>query len=177
MLRATMERPPVIACRMELASAGSTESPRPLGLRRSFVADPAFGTFRRVLAHFRGFCPAPRPVVVRSSWLPDGTIGECVRRPEKFVIRLSHELNEHMAVEALCHEWAHALAWNYALEAVGRQPDPAPDLFEAEAHGEAWGCAYSRVWRAIEAGVFYPAPSTMNCASCGYRPACRAWTG
>ena len=34
-----------------------------------------------------------------------------------------------------------------------------------------------RVWRAIESGVFYPAPSTMNCASCGYRSACRAWQG
>jgi putative RecB family exonuclease len=32
-----------------------------------------------------------------------------------------------------------------------------------------------RVWRAIESGVFYPAPSTMNCSSCGYRSACRAW--
>ena len=34
-----------------------------------------------------------------------------------------------------------------------------------------------RVWRAIESGVFYPAPGTMNCASCGYRGACRAWAG
>jgi putative RecB family exonuclease len=34
-----------------------------------------------------------------------------------------------------------------------------------------------RVWRAIQAGVFYPAPSAMSCASCGYRAACRAWTG
>jgi putative RecB family exonuclease len=34
-----------------------------------------------------------------------------------------------------------------------------------------------RVWRAIESGVFYPVPSTMNCASCGYRAACRAWVG
>lgn len=33
------------------------------------------------------------------------------------------------------------------------------------------------VWRAIESGVFYPAPSTMNCASCGYRTACRARAG
>jgi putative RecB family exonuclease len=33
------------------------------------------------------------------------------------------------------------------------------------------------VWRAIESGVFYPSPSTMNCASCGYRAACRAWKG
>jgi putative RecB family exonuclease len=34
-----------------------------------------------------------------------------------------------------------------------------------------------RVWRAIEGGHFYPAPSTMNCSSCGYRAPCRAWTG
>jgi putative RecB family exonuclease len=33
------------------------------------------------------------------------------------------------------------------------------------------------VWRAIESGVFYPAPSTMSCSSCGYRAACRAWAG
>jgi putative RecB family exonuclease len=34
-----------------------------------------------------------------------------------------------------------------------------------------------RVWRAIESRVFYPAPSKMNCASCGYRAACRVWAG
>ncbi len=34
-----------------------------------------------------------------------------------------------------------------------------------------------RVWRAIESGVFYPAPSAMACAGCGYRSACRAWAG
>jgi putative RecB family exonuclease len=33
------------------------------------------------------------------------------------------------------------------------------------------------VWRAIESGVFYPAPSIMSCSSCGYRAACRAWQG
>ena len=34
-----------------------------------------------------------------------------------------------------------------------------------------------RVWRAIESGVFYPAPSVMACSGCGYRAACRAWMG
>ena len=34
-----------------------------------------------------------------------------------------------------------------------------------------------RVWRAIESGVFYPAPSVMSCSTCGYRAACRAWMG
>ncbi len=34
-----------------------------------------------------------------------------------------------------------------------------------------------RVWKAVEAGNFYPAPSVVGCASCGYRKACRAWAG
>ena len=34
-----------------------------------------------------------------------------------------------------------------------------------------------RVWRAIESGVFYPAPAAMSCTSCGYKAACRAWGG
>jgi putative RecB family exonuclease len=37
--------------------------------------------------------------------------------------------------------------------------------------------AVERVWRAIESGVFYPAPSVMACSGCGYREACRAWVG
>jgi hypothetical protein len=31
-----------------------------------------------------------------------------------------------------------------------------------------------RVWRAVQSGVFYPAPSLLNCSGCGYRAACRA---
>lgn len=34
-----------------------------------------------------------------------------------------------------------------------------------------------RVWRAIEAGMFYPAPSPMNCPTCPFRAPCRAWQG
>jgi putative RecB family exonuclease len=34
-----------------------------------------------------------------------------------------------------------------------------------------------RVWRAVEAGNFYPAPSVVGCASCGYRKACEGWRG
>jgi len=52
-----------------------------------------------------------------------------------------------MAVETLLHEWAHAVAWNFTLDAMTQLPDVDRDLFEAEAHGEAWGCAYARVWR------------------------------
>lgn len=34
-----------------------------------------------------------------------------------------------------------------------------------------------RVWRAILAGNFYPAPSPLNCPTCPFRRPCRAWTG
>jgi putative RecB family exonuclease len=37
--------------------------------------------------------------------------------------------------------------------------------------------AVEQVWRAIESGVFYPAPSIVACSGCGYREACRAWAG
>jgi len=37
--------------------------------------------------------------------------------------------------------------------------------------------AVERVWRAIESGAFYPAPSVVACSGCGYREACRAWVG
>ena len=34
-----------------------------------------------------------------------------------------------------------------------------------------------RVWSAITAGHFYPAPSAMACGGCPYRGPCRAWEG
>lgn len=34
-----------------------------------------------------------------------------------------------------------------------------------------------RVWKAIDAKVFYPAPSAMQCPSCSFREQCREWTG
>ena len=34
-----------------------------------------------------------------------------------------------------------------------------------------------RVWRSIEAGHFYPAPSPMNCPSCPFREPCGKWKG
>ncbi len=35
----------------------------------------------------------------------------------------------------------------------------------------------ARVWRAIEAEHFFPAPSAMNCPTCPFREPCRAWRG
>jgi len=36
---------------------------------------------------------------------------------------------------------------------------------------------FSRVWDAIKSGNVYPSPSQMNCQSCGFKSACRAWAG
>ncbi|MCE9630533.1 MAG: hypothetical protein K8S94_07430 [Planctomycetia bacterium] len=52
------------------------------------------------------------------------------------------------AVEGLLHEWAHALAWNYSVDRLAGLPGLDPVAFERACRDEAWGCAYSRVWRA-----------------------------
>jgi CRISPR/Cas system-associated exonuclease Cas4 (RecB family) len=36
---------------------------------------------------------------------------------------------------------------------------------------------FQHVWSAIESGHFYPAPSPMQCTTCGYRSQCAAWRG
>ena len=35
----------------------------------------------------------------------------------------------------------------------------------------------ARVWDGIQAGLFYPSPSPMQCPTCPFREACREWTG
>lgn len=114
----------------------------------SFLRRPGWQEFRRVLARLREHCPAAKPVVVRTSWLPPDILGECIRRPRRFVIRLNNSLRADQAVETLLHEWAHALAWNFSLDRLSRLPGLDPAEFDRASHDEAWGCAYSRVWRA-----------------------------
>ena len=36
---------------------------------------------------------------------------------------------------------------------------------------------FSQVWGAIKSGNIFPAPSQMNCHSCGYKNACQVWNG
>lgn len=113
----------------------------------SFAHDRGYDAFREVLAGLRRHCPAGKPVVVRTSRLPRTTLGECIRRPARFVIRLNNQLDEHEAVETLLHEWAHAVAWNYSLDKLAKTPDVDREEFQRACHDEAWGCAYARVWR------------------------------
>ena len=53
--------------------------------------------------------------------------------------------SSRQSVEVLCHEWAHALAWNCTLDRLSKMRGLDPVEFERACHDEAWGCAYSRV--------------------------------
>jgi hypothetical protein len=116
--------------------------------KESFLRRDSWVDFRSVLAVLRGKCPAAMPVVVRTAWLPPTILGECIRRPARFVIRLNNRMNQQEAIDTLIHEWAHALAWNYSLDKMASDPEVDRGVFEAASHDEAWGCAYSRAWRA-----------------------------
>lgn len=146
---------PVLCCRMVAAEhpANLSASASEGLVIRGFALRPQWDVFRSVLRLLRWDCPPAKPVVVRTSWLPADTLGECVRRQHRFVIRLNRAMNENQAVETLLHEWAHALAWNYSLDRMARDPDVDRELFEAASHDEAWGCAFSRVWRAYSAAM------------------------
>ena len=115
---------------------------------RSFVNRPGWREFQTVLAGLRRECPPALPVVVRASWLPETILGQCLRRDKRFVVQLNRDLGEPQAVEVLCHEWAHALAWNFTLDRLSKMRGLDPAVFDRACHDEAWGCAYSRVWRA-----------------------------
>lgn len=121
--------------------------------KTSFLHRPDWHAFRAVLTVLRSLCPAAMPVVIRTAWLPDTLLGECVRRQHRFVVRLNDQMGEDQAIEVLCHEWAHALAWNYSLDQLANDPDLDPAAFDRASHDAAWGCAYARVWRAyLQAG-------------------------
>ena len=144
---------PVIRCRKAgPALAGGELAGWSIGGNKSFLRRPGWGEFRRVVAHLRQLCPAAKPVVVRTAWLAPEILGECIRRRHRFVIRLNNQLRQDQAVEVLCHEWAHALAWNFELDRLASEPGISPEVFDAASHDEAWGCAYSRVWR-VYSGV------------------------
>jgi hypothetical protein len=116
----------------------------------SFVNRPGWREFQTILAGLRRECPPALPVVVRASWLPETILGQCLRRDKRFVVQLNRDLGEPQAVEVLCHEWAHALAWNFSLDRLSKTPGLDPVEFDRACHDEAWGCAYSRVWRAYQ---------------------------
>lgn len=145
-LERTRARGQLLCCRKAGRAFGVTGLDP--GSHESFLRRPGWDEFRSVLAYLRDSCPTAKTVVVRTSWLPENILGECARRKTSFVIRLNNKLDEQAAIETLLHEWAHAMSWSYSLDHLANQPDVDPREFERASHDEAWGCAYSRVWRA-----------------------------
>lgn len=149
MSQRTTNRSPTICCYRGVLDRHTT---RPHGAyaagRRGSVNRPGWNEFPDLLAGFRDLSPPAMPVVVRTSWLPENRLGQCRRLPRRFVIQLNRDMGESQAIEVLCHEWAHALAWNYSLDRASKMAGFDPAGFERLCHDEAWGCAFSRVYRA-----------------------------
>lgn len=103
--------------------------------------------FKHTLDWLKMGCPTAMPVVVRFSLLPSNMLGNCMRREKRFVIRLNDRMGEPQACDVLVHEWSHAMAWNYSLDALSKRKDANPEEFDLLSHDETWGCAYSRAWR------------------------------
>jgi hypothetical protein len=71
--------------------------------------------------------------------------GRCWKVGRQFHIQIDKTLDEHKAMDVLLHEWAHARAWNYMLDAA-----TTDDAFNKLAHDAAWGVAYAEIYSAYE---------------------------
>lgn len=63
---------------------------------------------------------------------------------------------------------------------ITKAKEPSVDLHEVAADSKQIDRIkriVERVWKAIETGTFYPAPSPMQCPTCPFRQPCRAWAG
>jgi hypothetical protein len=104
--------------------------------------------FVSVQAALERWCEPAHPVQIVVKKLHAGILGRCrLVDNKKFVIDLSKEMGAPQAVDVLCHEWAHALSWNYMHAHMAKNAG-SHDEFEWAVHDEAWGCAYSKVYRA-----------------------------
>ena len=79
------------------ASVSSTGLSGLWAVRGSFLKRPGYEAFRSVLARLRFELPPARPVVVRTKVFqesfPAMTFGDCVRRSERYVIRLNAKMD------------------------------------------------------------------------------------
>lgn len=128
------------------APRGFSSRPQGFAPAKSFSQDGNHPDFQQVLASLRLLVPTPLPVIVRTSRLPAWRYGECLNMRGHFLVRISRDCTEDEAVATLIHEWAHAVAWNYAMDRLGKFPPESHAEFERLTHGPDWGVAYSRVY-------------------------------
>jgi hypothetical protein len=91
--------------------------------------------YRQFVLGLKKLCPADRPIRVRRIQRPKAWgYGTCSQGEDAYYISLRASQTYNELVDTLCHEWAHALAWD---------DDPLDD------HPDEWGIAYARVYRAM----------------------------
>ena len=139
-------RTPCTICRMQSAQtkSQSEDAYRRLSLRANKEQLPDFWL---AVDGLKNLVPPAFPVDVRIVRLGVGRAGDCVRNRSRFEIRISSRLDLDNALETLCHEWAHALAWNHLDDKMGRSQKISRAEFQELSHGPTWGCAYSVVYR------------------------------
>jgi hypothetical protein len=91
----------------------------------------AYDYFREVASFFKNSNLVDEPISVRRVRIRDGLDGQCEKKNNKFLIKVSSNLNENYSIDVLIHEVAHAVAWDK----------------DTDIHGPNWGRAYSKVYR------------------------------
>lgn len=91
----------------------------------------AYDYFREVASFFKNSNLVIEPISVRRMKIRSGLDGLCEKKDNKFVIKVSSNLNENYSIDVLIHEVAHAVAWEK----------------DTDIHGSNWGRAYSKVYR------------------------------
>ena len=105
----------------------------------------SFKHYKNLVQTLKKKAPPAYPVSVRRVKLTQRLEGRCWKEGKKFCIQIDKALDEARAMDVLLHEWAHARAWNYMLDAA-----PTDELFNKLAHDAAWGVAYSEVYSVYE---------------------------
>jgi putative RecB family exonuclease len=101
----------------------------------------------------------------RSGWGDDQVVGAAEQ------LLLYHDLVQPLAE-------GQPLRLEFAVFTKTKVPDLAIHHVPADAQQlERTKRVAERIWRAIEAQHFYPAPSPVNCPRCPYRKPCRDWAG
>lgn len=89
-----------------------------------------------ILMHFK---PLPYKVSVRRVSLEPDLFGDCTLKKSgdeyKLYIRINKDAPEVAQLDALVHEWAHAML------------SPIPELFTT--HGPLWGVQYAECYEAV----------------------------
>jgi hypothetical protein len=96
-----------------------------------FGVTMVYDYFREVASFFKNSNLVEEQISVRRVKIREGLDGLCEKKDDKFIIKVSSNLNENYSIDVLIHEVAHAVAWDK----------------DTDIHGPNWGRAYSKVYR------------------------------